>query len=510
LIEAAFNEPDRQQDVGMKHTFLTGATGLLGSQLMADLLQAGTPLAVLVRSTKKQSGRERIESILQQQEKARGQILPRPVVLEGDLNRERCGIDTDGIDWIGRACDRIVHSGASLQFIGHDRKEEPWRTNVGGTQHVLEISQAAAITDFWHISTAYVCGLANGTVLEQPSTAAHGFRNDYEASKHEAEMLVRAADWLPQPTFVRPAVIVGHSRTGATTTYHGLMAMLQLMTVIVRSLPADESGFRHVQLRLAMTGDERRNLVPVDWVSETLTLLLQSPTARGLIFHLAPDRPITTREVIDHTSSYLNSGGLQFVGTTPPDDMTLLEEMAYMGKGLYESYEDTDPVFSMENLHSIQGVRRCPMIDEAMIHRFLAFGDQDRWGKRRKAPVTVARWVEDVMDELLRAGGGQAAAEVARLAASGAPAEPPAAVGLECVGPGGGAWTVAMHEDGETQVEPGRPASPAVTIRLETSRLIHYARLAIASCRQADSLNGKTAGRSLFSRGSVSSNAVGT
>jgi hypothetical protein len=288
------------------------------------------------------------------------------------------------------------------------------------------------------------------------------------------------------------------------------MAMLQLMTVIVRSLPADESGFRHVQLRLAMTGDERRNLVPVDWVSETLTLLLQSPTARGLIFHLAPDRPITTREVIDHTSSYLNSGGLQFVGTTPPDDMTLLEEMAYMGKGLYESYEDTDPVFSMENLHSIQGVRRCPMIDEAMIHRFLAFGDQDRWGKRRKAPVTVARWVEDVMDELLRAGGGQAAAEVARLAASGAPAEPPAAVGLECVGPGGGAWTVAMHEDGETQVEPGRPASPAVTIRLETSRLIHYARLAIASCRQADSLNGKTAGRSLFSRGSVSSDAVGT
>ena len=123
----------------MTHTILTGATGLLGGQLMADLLEADVALAVLVRPGAGLSGRERIEGILQRQENDRGRLLPRPVVLEGDLNAERCGLDGERISWLSRACSRIVHSAASLQFIGKDRGEEPWRTNVGGTQHVLEV-----------------------------------------------------------------------------------------------------------------------------------------------------------------------------------------------------------------------------------------------------------------------------------------------------------------------------------------------------------------------------------
>lgn len=464
----------------MTHTFLTGATGLLGSQLMADLLEADVPLAVLVRPGSDQTGRERIEGMLQRQEQARGRQLPRPVVLEGDLTAERCGLDAERIGWLRRSCDRVVHSAASLQFVGKDRAEEPWRTNIGGTQHVLDVSRAAGIDTFWHVSTAYVSGLATGTILERPSTDAHGFRNDYEASKHEAETLVRGASWLSRPTFVRPAVIVGDSRTGATTTYHGLMAMLRLMVVIVRSLPADDTGYRHVPLRLAMVGDERRNLVPVDWVSETIATLLGCSEARGGIFHIAPDLPITIGQIIDFTSSYLNSGGVQFIGTTPPGKLSLLEEMAYGGKGLYESYETTDPVFSMKNLHAIPGVRHCPPIDEAMIHRFLAYGDKDRWGKRRRKAAVVARWMEDVLDELRAARGDAAVAEVARLAASGPLGHPPAAVGLECVGPGGGAWTVEVAEKGLASVHPGRPTLPAAVIPLELPRLIHYARQVIA------------------------------
>jgi thioester reductase-like protein len=469
----------------MTHTLLTGATGLLGGQLMADLLEANVPLAVLVRAGSGVSARERVEGILQRQEAERGLMLPRPVVLEGDLNAERCGLSFEQLNWLRQACGRIVHSAASLQFIGADRSEEPWRTNVGGTTHVLEVSKAAGIRDFWHISTAYVSGLAEGVIPEAPSTDAHGFRNDYEASKHAAESLVRAAEWLDRPTFMRPAVIVGHSQTGATTTYHGLMAMLQLMAVIVRSLPEDEKGYRHVPLRLAMTGEERRNLIPVDWVAETMATLLQSPEARGGIFHIAPDRPISTREIIDYASSYLGSGGVQFVGTEPPSDMSLLEQMVYGGKGLYESYEDTDPVYSMEKLLAIPGVRHCPPIDEAMMHRFLAAGDKDRWGKRRKKPAEVQRWVEDVIGELREAGGDAAVAEVARLAASGRAAEPPATIGLECLGAGGGAWTVEIPVDGHASVRQGRPEAEGCTVTLELSRLIHYARLALASPKPA-------------------------
>ena len=272
----------------LPHVFLTGATGLLGSELLTRLLASGRQVAVLARPSRRSSPRERIESILSEAESALGRRLPRPVVLQGDLTSDACGLAAAEIAWLRKSCSRIVHSAASLEFVGEDRAGEPWRSNVGGTKAVLELARRAEIDDFHHVSTAYVCGLSPGPIAEAPSDAAHGFRNDYEASKHEAEWLVRSAPFLREPTFYRPAVIVGHSQTGATTTYHGLMAMLQLMTVIVRNLPADETGFRKVSLRLSMTGEERRNMIPVDWVADVIAHLLDTPGTRGRIFHLAP------------------------------------------------------------------------------------------------------------------------------------------------------------------------------------------------------------------------------
>ena len=48
----------------MTYHLLTGATGLLGSYLLRDCLRQGHRLAVLVRPSKRESGRQRIEAIL--------------------------------------------------------------------------------------------------------------------------------------------------------------------------------------------------------------------------------------------------------------------------------------------------------------------------------------------------------------------------------------------------------------------------------------------------------------
>lgn len=368
----------------MTHLFFTGASGLLGGQLLARLLGQGRQVAVLVRPTATASGRERIETVLAREEQALGRSLPRPVVLEGELTAPQCGLSDADLDWMRRNCSAVLHSAASLEFLGKDRAADPWRTNVDGTRMLLDLTHAAGIDEFHHVSTAYVCGFSPGPIAEAPSTGSHGFRNDYEASKHEAESLVRSASFLRSPTFFRPAVIVGDSRTGATSTYHGLMAMLQLMVVIVRNLPADETGFRKVDLRLAMTGDEKRNMIPVDWVAEAIARLLADPRARGRTIHLAPSQPITMRQIIDYTSSYLNSGGVEFCGPRALDDLNEIESVAYSGKSLYEAYEQTDPVFVMDNLRELLPDLPCPIIDEPMLHRFLAFGDADRWGKRRR------------------------------------------------------------------------------------------------------------------------------
>lgn len=368
----------------MSHVFCTGATGFLGSQVVGRLLQQGRSVAVLVRPNAKATGRERVEAVMADLEESLGTCLPRPVVIEGDLPAVGCGLGESDAAWIGRNCSAVLHCAASLEFIGPDRCGEPWRTNVEGTRMLLDLARRAGIDEFHHVSTAYVCGLAAGPVAEAAASADHGFRNDYEASKQAAETLVRSAPFLHRPTFYRPAVIVGDSRTGATATYHGLMAMLQLMIVIVRNLPADETGFRKVNLRLSMTGDEKRNLIPVDWVAEAIVRLFADPRARGRTIHLAPEQPITTRQIIDFTSSYLNSGGVEFCGPRAIDDLTDTESVAYVGKELYAAYEQTDPEFVTDTVRELLPDLPCPIIDESMMHRFLAYGDADRWGKRRR------------------------------------------------------------------------------------------------------------------------------
>ncbi len=435
----------------MSHLFVTGVSGLLGGQLMRRLLEQGRQLAVLVRPTSAASGRDRIEAILAREEEAAGRRLPRPVVLEGELTSPGCGLADAEIEWVRRGCSAILHNAASLEFVGKERHDEPWKTNVGGTRNLLGLAERVGIREFHHVSTAYVCGFTPGPVPEGPASGSHGFRNDYEASKFEAEQFVRTAAFLDRPTFFRPAVIVGDSRTGATTTYHGMMAMLQLMTVIVRSLPADESGFRKVSLRLAMTGEEQRNFIPVDWVAEAMVRLLGMPATRGRTIHLAPDKPITIRQLIDFTSSYLNSGGVEFCGPGKPADLNDIEAMAYGGKSLYEPYEQTDPVFETTTLSELLPDLPCPAIDEPMLHRFLAYGDADRWGKKRHRGPVVETWAANLLGSL----EPTALSALARAVAGGAAASPPATIGIEVVGAGGGSWTIRRDINAATRLERG-------------------------------------------------------
>ena len=54
--------------------------------------------------------------------------------------------------------------------------------------------------------------------------------------------MVREADFLEPPTVYRPSIIIGDSRTGMTTTYHGYYAALQLAHTLVKAHPPNETG----------------------------------------------------------------------------------------------------------------------------------------------------------------------------------------------------------------------------------------------------------------------------
>lgn len=430
----------------MQYLLLTGATGLLGRYLTSDLLASDNKLALLVRSSKRESAHHRVEALIQFWEKQLGKALPRPVVLEGDIRQPLLGLTDEAVQWVSRNCRAIIHSAASLKFHD-DGCGEPRQSNIEGTRNVLTLCEAAGVSKLHYVSTAYVCGLRDGTIYESELDCGQGFRNDYEQSKLEAEQLVRSAACLDQLTVYRPAVISGDSQTGYTNTYHGIYLYLRMMALIVPRQPVGADGIRQTPLRLPMTGDERRNVVPVDWVSRAMCRLINNPEAHGRTFHLAPRECITPGKGIEAGYSYFNSRGVHWVGhqTIDPATYNALEAEILPAVTMYTSYERTDPTFDCQNLEQFAGDVPCPVIDEAVLHTYIRYGQEDRWGKRREPRAHVAHYVRDSLEQLMQI--------------SETHQEPLASMSLDIVGTGGGQWTLHWLPSGELAVEPGLVAA---------------------------------------------------
>lgn len=415
-----------------EYILLTGCTGLLGRYLLRDLLLEGCRLAVVVRSTPNETARARVEEILQMWEAELGRSLPRPVCLEGDVCQENLGFDGETCAWITENCSSLLHSAASLTFHA-DGTGEPYDTNVGGTRNVLELCHETAIRNFHYVSTAYVCGLRDERVMEDDLDFGQSFRNDYEQTKLEAEQLVREADF-DQVTIYRPAVIAGDSKTGYTNTYHGLYLYLKLMAVLVHNTTPAADGVRYTPVRLNMTGDEPRNVVPVDWVSSVMCHLLRNSETHGKTYHLAPEAPLTPREIISAGYTYFNSQGVEFCGRDDAGDQPIsdMERNARDNIRMYKEYEESDPQFDLTNLNRAATHSPCPTIDDAMLHRYWKYGEADRWGKRRPSKAKAGPNVAAHLQSLVSQHPSRKDSETR--------------IGLEVVGPWGGQWTLALQD----------------------------------------------------------------
>lgn len=292
------------------HILLTGATGLLGRYLLKDLLLAEVPVAVVVRGNRRQSGSDRIESLMTTWEDFLERELPRPYIFEGDICEPFLGLDLDARHWIDQNCDSVLHNAASLNFVATSEDGEPYRSNVKGLQHVLDLCRETGIRDFHHVSTAYVAGLRTGRIMESELDLGQQLSNPYEESKMTAEMMVRSADFLSPPTIYRPAIIVGDSQTGFTSTFHGFYACLELAHTLVSSMGmagTNSIGSGETKTRISLDGTETKNFIPVDWVSEVISYLVTHPRHHGQTYHLTPRERVSTemiRDVLEHAYAF--------------------------------------------------------------------------------------------------------------------------------------------------------------------------------------------------------------
>ncbi len=410
------------------YTLLTGATGLLGQYLLRDLLLQGHRIAVVVRNAGRAPAAARVERILQRFESELGRYLPRPIVLTGDIHQPGLGLDPNDRQFVADYCSSLIHNAAVLKFHGaQDPQIEPWLTNVEGTRQALSLADESGIRHFHYVSTAYVCGCRTGTIMEDEFERGQDFRNDYERSKFAAEKLVRQSSSFASATIYRPVVIAGDSETGFTSSYHGLYVYLRLFALFVPEQERGADGRILTPVHVPLDGDEPRNVVPVDWVSAVFCRLFGNPAARGRTYHLAPEKRLTPRQVIEACYEYFDSHGVRFCGiNSPRHRQPDFAERIFDNIAIYQQYETSDPAFDTANVRQFASDIPCPEIDARTIHRYLQFGESDQWGKSRKRSFP-ASCVQPSVDQLKHL----AAAVDSRLP-----------VGIRLTGPGGGDWTV--------------------------------------------------------------------
>jgi thioester reductase-like protein len=159
------------------------------------------------------------------------------------------------------------------------------RINVEGTRHVLDFASACPnLERFQYVSTCYVSGNHAGPFTERDLDLSQAFNNHYEETKFMAEAAVqrRMAGGLPA-TIYRPAVVVGDSRTGATQKYDGIYYMLRWLLRQPRRLAL-----------VPRVGDPKQyevNLVPRDFVVDSINYLSGQPGSAGKVYQLCDPNP---------------------------------------------------------------------------------------------------------------------------------------------------------------------------------------------------------------------------
>jgi thioester reductase-like protein len=213
---------------------LTGATGFVGSELLARFLDRGDRhVYALVRA---------------EDDEAAAARLPRHerlTAVAADIERPGLGLDERTADAVADEATTVVHCAASVSFdYDLDRSR---RVNVDGSRHVLELAERCAergdgLERLSYVSTAYVAGTHRGLFSEEELDVGQEFRNPYERSKFEAETLLRErADGLPLQV-LRPSIVVGDRRTGRTSSFNVLYGPLKAFAR--GKLPAIPGGGR--------------------------------------------------------------------------------------------------------------------------------------------------------------------------------------------------------------------------------------------------------------------------
>ncbi|MCW5671148.1 MAG: SDR family oxidoreductase [Hydrogenophaga sp.] len=263
------------------HYFVTGATGFIGKRLVAKLLQRkGAVVHFLIR----QESEGKVAGLREYW----GVSASRAVPVFGDLTARKLGVSADDVKALKGQIDHFFHLAAVYDLEADE--ESQIAVNVDGTRNTVEFAKAIGAGHFHHVSSIAAAGLYEGVFREDMFEEAENYDHPYFMTKHESEKIVRKECKVPWSVY-RPAAVVGDSRTGEMDKIDGPYYFFKLIQRMRQILPPWMPS-------VGLEGG-RINIVPVDFVVDSLDHIAHQKRASGACFHLVDPMGYRVGDVLD-------------------------------------------------------------------------------------------------------------------------------------------------------------------------------------------------------------------
>jgi len=264
----------------MKTYFVTGATGAVGSAVLARLLTDPEVSAyALVRAASPEAAAARLSGTLEalgateRADSSSGRVR----ALVGDVEQPDFGLSPKDFALLSSTCTHLIHcAGAVRMNLPLDSARS---MAVGAARNIFQLARGLAdagrLAKIDMVSTVGVAGRDHRLLREQWVGSDHRFHNTYEQAKAEAEQLAhQAVDARMPVTLHRPSMVVGHSQTGHTLHFQVFYFLVEFL-----------SG-RRTRGFFPDLGTASLDIVPVDFVAEAIVRSSGSSKTTGKILHL--------------------------------------------------------------------------------------------------------------------------------------------------------------------------------------------------------------------------------
>jgi thioester reductase-like protein len=324
--------------------FVTGGTGLLGVNIVKELIQSTSAKIVLLIRKATQEKRDKFFRDLLA---FGGGFWPvgfsfsRIKIVEGDVALPDLGMAPRVRARLFREIDIIYHSAAVIKLSGAEKETQA--VNVGGTRNVLEFalecSSRGRLGRVVHVSTIAVSGDRSGVIYEDDLDEGQAFNSPYEKSKFQAEKIVEEyREKGLNILIVRPSMVIGDSRTGFTNHFNIFYFQLRLLSQgVLDIIPLNE--------------DAAYNLIPVDYTAKAICQISYDEAIQNMNFHIVNSHEVNVKHFVEKVSSYLGYKKPAFVS---PGDVNPSTLGGVRGKvlNIYYPYITTTKTFDVMNAHN--------------------------------------------------------------------------------------------------------------------------------------------------------------